>query len=45
LLRDVSDAAAMSGAAVVIEMVGGGRVHISASTPAGLVSAVLKALR
>lgn len=36
---------AMSGAAVVVEMAGGGRVHISASTPPALVSAVLKALR
>jgi transposase len=36
---------AMTGAAVVIEMVGGGRGQISASTPPGRVSAVLKALR
>jgi transposase len=41
----ISGVPAMSGAAVVIEMMGGGRVHISASTPPGLVSAVLKALR
>ena len=39
------DVPAVSGAAVVIEMAGGGRVHILASTPHGLVSAVLKALR
>ena len=39
------DVPAMSGAAVVIEMAGGGRVHICASTPPGLISAVLKALR
>lgn len=45
VVSDAPDVAAMSGAAVVIEMVGGGRVHISASTPPGLVSAVLKALQ
>lgn len=41
----MSGVPAMSGAAVVIEMAGGGRVHILATTPPSLVSAVLKALR
>ena len=52
VVSDAPTAAAMSGvsamagaAAVVIEMAGGGRVHILATTPPGLVSAVLKALR
>lgn len=45
VVSDTPDVPAMSGAAVVIEMAGGGRVHILASTPPGLVSAVLKALR
>jgi len=45
IVSDTPDVPAMSGAAVVIEMVGGGRVHICASTPMGLASAVLKALR
>jgi transposase len=45
VVSDTPDVPAMSGAAVVIEMAGGGRVHISASTPPSLVSAVLKALR
>jgi transposase len=46
VVSDAPDVAAMSGAAaVVIEMASGGRVHISATTPPGLVSAVLKALR
>ena len=41
----MSGVPAMAGAAVVIEMAGGGWVHILASTPPGLISAVLKALR
>jgi transposase len=45
VVSDTPNVAAMSGAAVVIEMAGGGRVHISASTSPGLISAVLKALR
>ncbi|MGI4877046.1 MAG: IS66-like element accessory protein TnpA [Janthinobacterium lividum] len=45
LVSAVPDLPATSGAAVVIEMSGGGRVHISASTPPALVAAVLKALR
>jgi len=45
VVSDALDVPAMSGAVVVIEMMGGGRVHICASTPPGLVSAVLKALR
>lgn len=45
LVSGVPDLPAMSGAAVVIEMARGGRVHISASTPPALVAAVLKALR
>ena len=52
VVSDAPTAAAMSGvsamagaAAVVIEMASGGRVHILATTPPGLVSAVLKALR